>query len=341
MNLRSLRAAVQTRISPGHGPGADYRRAYMPPRAPRRAGEAEPPRVERWRWLATWLLEAFGLVRPAPRRAAPRAPAPPRSDGPAERFGDRAVRLGFVTDAEVEDALREQRRNAADSRPLGGVLLGSGALSSSQLARVLEELAPGYRLSPDAVRIANILHLAIANGQKTFLFAGVQERAAADLVVSGTALALALMDHGSLVLADCDAEQPSLHRHFALKPGPGVLALMSGRMNTAEPALHGTGLPSLDILLMEQSAAASGLEFLDEAKSARLLDLGRTRRALLLLAPPLLTHPETLALASRVDATLLVSAAESARGAELFDAERMLASANANTLGVVVSRMKS
>ena len=58
-----------------------------------------------------------------------------------EKFGERAVRMGFVTEDEVRGALERQRSLAAEGRPhmlIGMVLLEMGALANDQLIQVLK-----------------------------------------------------------------------------------------------------------------------------------------------------------------------------------------------------------
>ena len=58
-----------------------------------------------------------------------------------ERFGERAVRMGFVTEAEVREALRLQRSLAGEKKPhmlIGLVLLEMGALTNEQLIEILK-----------------------------------------------------------------------------------------------------------------------------------------------------------------------------------------------------------
>ena len=58
-----------------------------------------------------------------------------------ERFGERAVRMGFVTRAQVAEALRLQKDLSASGKEhklIGFILLETGALTNDQLIEVLE-----------------------------------------------------------------------------------------------------------------------------------------------------------------------------------------------------------
>jgi hypothetical protein len=58
-----------------------------------------------------------------------------------ERFGERAVRMGFIIEADVEAALDRQRELASERKPhmlIGLVLLQMGALANDQLIAILK-----------------------------------------------------------------------------------------------------------------------------------------------------------------------------------------------------------
>jgi hypothetical protein len=60
---------------------------------------------------------------------------------PREKFGERAVRMGFVTEEQVDDALEQQRwlREHGEGRRLTGIiLLEMDALTNEQLIEVLQ-----------------------------------------------------------------------------------------------------------------------------------------------------------------------------------------------------------
>ena len=60
---------------------------------------------------------------------------------PKERFGERAVRMGFVTEGQVDDALEQQRwlrEHGEPKRLMGIILLDMDALTNGQLIEVLQ-----------------------------------------------------------------------------------------------------------------------------------------------------------------------------------------------------------
>ncbi len=59
-----------------------------------------------------------------------------------ERFGEVAVRLGYVTDKQVHEALDQQRDRSADGghQLIGLVMLELGMLDNAQLINILKEM---------------------------------------------------------------------------------------------------------------------------------------------------------------------------------------------------------
>jgi Mrp family chromosome partitioning ATPase len=138
------------------------------------------------------------------------------------------------------------------------------------------------------------------------------------------------------VLVDCDVARPALHLLFGIEPVAGTLALLAGQQSAVARPQH-TGLPGLSVVPCELTGVSSG-SWLDAAGVTRLFGLGGTEGLTLLSAPPILTDPQTLALAAQADATLLVVPSIGCRRAELAEATRLLGLAGASVLGVVTTR---
>jgi hypothetical protein len=63
---------------------------------------------------------------------------------PREKFGERAVRMGFATEEQVREALELQRSPSPDRGQhelIGLILLKMGALTNDQLIKVLKTYA--------------------------------------------------------------------------------------------------------------------------------------------------------------------------------------------------------
>ncbi len=65
----------------------------------------------------------------------------PTNETKRERFGERAVRMGLVSDEDVRKALLLQRTRGRDGRPhklIGLIMIETGALSNDELLRILK-----------------------------------------------------------------------------------------------------------------------------------------------------------------------------------------------------------
>ncbi len=77
--------------------------------------------------------------------------------GYAQLFGEAAVRKGYVTPQQVEEALARQKELAANGHPhklIGMILLESGALGTTELIEVLRDLQPPAVTVPETRRVA-------------------------------------------------------------------------------------------------------------------------------------------------------------------------------------------
>ena len=67
-----------------------------------------------------------------------------------ERFGLHAVRRGFITQEELDNAIRVQQREVEDTgtkRFIGRILVDQGLLSISQIDEILNALGKGPALA--------------------------------------------------------------------------------------------------------------------------------------------------------------------------------------------------
>jgi Mrp family chromosome partitioning ATPase len=262
--------------------------------------------------------------------------------GPALRLdeiGRTAIALGLIAPAQLaqaeldgEASWREGRREGP-----GAALSRNTGLSARQIASLLARHATAYQVSTDAALLANRLHKAIADQRRSILICGPRRTDGADVVAAGAAVAMALTSDVPVAIVDCNFRRPSAHRLFGFDQFPGALAVMSGAARL-ETALRDTGVGELAVLPAEQPEVAPSLEFGDETALRSIMTPLENRGTVIVCAPPLLESPETLMLASQLGHTLLVTAANVGRSADLQEAESLLSSVAAKPLGVVLAR---
>ena len=98
-----------------------------------------------------------GAKIPAPAAAPLPAPAKGAEVGRAGTFGSVAVELGFITQAQLEEAIREQSSNAMGNRfRLGEILIKKGYLTAEQLLKVQKGQAGGRKRIGDFELISKL-----------------------------------------------------------------------------------------------------------------------------------------------------------------------------------------
>jgi Mrp family chromosome partitioning ATPase len=278
------------------------------------------------------LAQGFGITKsPVGRGAALRL----------DEIGRTAVALGLITPAQLSQAeldAEASRREGRGDGP-GAALSRNCSLSARQIASLLSRHAIGYQVSTDAALLASRLQKAIADQRRSILICGLRRSDEADVVGAGAAVAMALTSDAPTAFVDCNFRRPSAHSLFGFDQFPGALAVMSGaaRLGTA---LRDTGVAELAVLPAEQPQVAPSLEFSDDTALRSIMTPLENRGTVMVYAAPLLECPETLILASQLGHTLLVTAANVGRSADLQEAESLLNSVRAKPLGVVLTRSR-
>jgi Mrp family chromosome partitioning ATPase len=266
----------------------------------------------------------------------------PANDGSALRLavvGRTAVSLGLITPAQLTQAevdAEASRREGRREGP-GAALSRNSSLSARQIASLLARHATGYQVSTDAALLASRLQKAIADQRRSILICGLRRSDESDVVAAGAAVAMALTSDAPVAIVDCNFRQPSAHSLFGFDQSTGALAVMSGAARL-ETALCDTGVAELAVMPAEQTQGSPSLEFSEETALRNLVTPLENRGVVIVCAAPLLESPETLMLASHLGHTLLVTAANVGRGADLQDAEGLLSSVGAKPLGVLLAR---
>jgi Mrp family chromosome partitioning ATPase len=260
---------------------------------------------------------------------------------PAEQLGARAVQLGFVTDEQVARALERQRERKARGEPhvpLGLLMVEAGSLTSGQLAALIgKNGAVDVPLDEDAVRLAARLHASLGGEHRLIMIAGTREHDGAARVAAELATALALMDEGSVLLIDANLRSPGLNAHFAVRPAPGLAEVVDGSVTLAAAAVP-TGVPGLSILPSGRTDLDPSRIFLSEGSTQLLREVRAKYRLTILAAAPVLSAPESAALAARSDGVVAVAAESRTQRSDVLETQRMLDGLKANFLGLVLTR---
>ncbi|MBN1504634.1 MAG: CpsD/CapB family tyrosine-protein kinase [Candidatus Eisenbacteria bacterium] len=143
----------------------------------------------------------------------------------------------------------------------------------------------------------------------------------------------------NVLVVDANPGAPAQHEFFGIDNANGFVELARGVLKPDEAA-RATVRTNLSVI---PSGAASG-GMLQLAGAERVVGILAALQArfnyVLLDAPPVLSHPETAVLGSRVDGVLLVVRALNTRREVAARARDTLARSGCNVIGVVLNRYK-
>jgi non-specific protein-tyrosine kinase len=153
-------------------------------------------------------------------------------------------------------------------------------------------------------------------------------------------LAVAFAQGGSkVVLVDADLRRPQQHALFGQDNRHGLTSFLAGE-GKGEPPLVETGVANLR-LLPSGPALTNPVDLLNAPRFAELLArLQAGADVLIIDAPPVLAVADAAVLSRKVDGVLLVFRAGRTKRDQAAKARALLAKANANLLGAVLTNAK-
>lgn len=257
------------------------------------------------------------------------------------RFGDAAVRLGYLDADQVRETLLEQarrRRYSPLASPIGSLLRERGLLTPSQITAVLRHLSGGdLPPSDDGIHLAVQLRVLHAQAGNIIGITGSTRQDSARTTVE-LAVALAVMEQGAVLAVDADVRHPSLQALMQTPLIPGLTEhIAAGGAHAPLPlpcrvealGVVPAGAPAADVVAMCMSReAAAVIEGFRQQHRYVLVNLG-----------PIMTQPEAAVTASRCDGVLTVLQAGRSRKSELREMQRMLQGLGVRHSGVVLARL--
>ena len=140
-----------------------------------------------------------------------------------------------------------------------------------------------------------------------------------------------------VLLVDADLRNPSIHRLFNVDNGIGLSNVLAG---AAEPqaAVQASGEDNLSVVTSGPLPPSPPELLAGDALASLLATLGEHFDVVVLDGPPVLGLADAPLLAHRVEATLLVAAAEATRSDAMRGALNRLLAAHAHVLGTLLTR---
>lgn len=260
------------------------------------------------------------------------------SDHPKARFGDAAVRLGYVSADALSVALSEQerqRQSAGSAGQIGALLMEKGLLTREQITAVLRHVSGSdLPLSEDGIRLAarlKVLHPAASN---VIAITGTLAEDAAQTAVE-LAVALAVMEQGQVLLIDANLRDPSLHLALGTEAAPGWMERI--RLDEAAGPAQATAIAALSLMPAGQVEGDFVSLSMSPEAGERLQACRQRYRYVLVNLGQVLHHPEAAVVASRCDGVVTVMRAGHSQKSELRDLQRLLQGLKVGLSGIVLA----
>jgi protein-tyrosine kinase len=240
------------------------------------------------------------------------------------RFGEAAVRLGLVSEDDVQQVL---------ARQFAYPYLQKGQSSlSPKLVAAFEPFSAQVE-SLRAIRSQLMLRW-FAHGHKTLAIAGVDRDDGASLCASNLAVVFSQLGEQTL-LVDANLRSPRQQEVFALAPRQGLSDVLAGR---ADLDVIGRVPAFVDLSVMPSGTLPPNPHELLSRESFRNLNTQLASRYDVVLydVPPFASGADAIAVAARAGGVLLVARKNRTRMAALANMAEQLAEAGAQVVGSVV-----
>lgn len=262
-------------------------------------------------------------------------------------FVDAALRLGFITQEQIDEALVWAKRSQSSD---GGGLVETAIRKIADNRQVVlaqgEMVKPGAQLilahdadNPRsekirALRTELLLLSEASNGANTMALLSANAGEGRSQLAAELAIAFSQLGRRSL-LVDADLRQPKQHVLFGSTNETGLAEAIS---RNQKPRFHPVnGLPQLS-LLTSGSTPPNPLELLSDGRFSRMLqDWRKAFEFVILDTPPIKDYADGLAIATLAGRVIVLSRGQHTSYAETRDLLRRLASTQSQILGAVIN----
>jgi len=248
------------------------------------------------------------------------------------RFGDAAIQLGLLTQADIEFALSRQFDYSY-------LVRGESKVSES----VFAAYAP---FSPQASALGSLRSQLMLrwfdndpaqNAQKALAIISAEHGEGRSFIAANLAVAFSQLGQKTLLI-DADMRNPAQHALFGLDNRSGLSAMLSGRGGGAEAVIqHVHGLPGL-LVLPAGAQPPNPLELLAQPLFPQLLrDLAQDFDVILLDSPPAAEYADAQTIAVRAGAALIVARKNTTRMWQVHGVSDRMTHASTTVLGAVLN----
>lgn len=220
--------------------------------------------------------------------------------------------------------------------------------SDSQMSRT----STGFQVPQTFLTLGVLLRgersplISSSNNNRSLLISSPEDGNGKTFIASQLALGLARVGV-EVVLIDANLNKPEIHRIFGLSNRTGLSSILSSSQNGHSTsylvdqtfaALQETHEPKLSVLT-SGPAVDSSPEILSSSKMTSIINLLSEKAFVVIDGPAVLTSSESVILANKSDAILIVADARHTTASKLNMSLEMLTWVNTNILGVVLNQV--
>ncbi|MEN9433405.1 MAG: hypothetical protein RLZZ422_994, partial [Pseudomonadota bacterium] len=143
-----------------------------------------------------------------------------------------------------------------------------------------------------------------------------------------------------ILVVDCDLRKPTLHKRLSLDNSVGLSTYLTHQADI-DQAVQATPMKGV-FAITAGPISPNPVELLSSTRMDELLSLAPKEYDMIIMdSPPVMGLADALIIANHADATILVAAHAQSKKRPLEDAYQRLRQANANVIGVIMTKMKS
>lgn len=170
----------------------------------------------------------------------------------------------------------------------------------------LEKESPAadqYKILREQIR-----RLRLETGVRCLYITSPIKRDGKSMVAANLATSMALDSEERVLLIDCDLRNPQIHQYFSMQRSPGITDYLTSSNENILNYVQDSFLPNLQVLPAGRFSGAAA-ELLVTEKMNTMMDDVRGKfpeHQIIIDGPPVLSTPDPLVLARRVDGILMV-----------------------------------
>jgi|GEM_PF-6967962 len=257
-----------------------------------------------------------------------------------DRFGEKALSQGFVTQDQLGEALTIQKSlksNGKDHVKLGMLMIDLKLINLEQMGDILgnKQLTKDF-FTEDAARLTTQINASLPNNTQRILFTGANNKNGTSKVSNQIALGLSMIAHHNVLLIDANFHSPIQHEKFNIDRKLGLAELLESNLDI-EQAIHDTGFSNLSLMPAGNNKLSPINLFTSEPFNVLMDKLSQKYQRIIFDAPPILSHPETLILAGNCDLVVNVAKENVTTQTQLKDIKKTLQGLKTNLLGTILT----